>query len=160
MLGGGHEVIVGVDDVLVERHLADIHFVLQVTIQVSGFLNVFRHMLACILSVLRITEETTPESTDILRLQGKYHCLLLEGRIVAVVVGEVVDEEDFNESLVAGELVDWRHEVHDGRELLVLLDQFWILHHRLILLRPFAIVLRLRQDVDVLLCYDIFAVHE
>ena len=65
LLGQLHKVVVGLDDLLVERHSADVDLMLQLAIEVGSLLEMDGHVLACMAG--RILEETGPESLNVLR---------------------------------------------------------------------------------------------
>ena len=106
-----HEVVVVVDDLLVERHSADVHFFFEMSVEIGRFLQVDGHFLLS--EVRRVDVELAPEGLDVFRLEGENHGLLLENGVVAGAMGEVVDEEDFDERLVAGQFVLRRHQMRN-----------------------------------------------
>ena len=107
-----------------------------------------------------IVEEARPEHLDVFHLQGCQQGLLLIDGVVAVVVGEIVEQIELDERVVARESVVGREHVEDGPELLVFLDERRVFDVSLVVLRPVGIVFRLLQDVDVFLSDLVFAIQQ
>ena len=101
-----HEVVVAPHYILVERHLADVHLMLQMTIQQGCLLKMYRHGL--VLVALCILEEEAPEGGNVLLPQGTIDSLFL---IEAVIAGLF---QEFRHQEALGRHVHTTHAVLSG----------------------------------------------
>ena len=138
VIGQIHKRRIVVLHLIVERHLADIDLMFQITIQIGSLLIMDRHTLLGM--TLRIFEETGPEHLNILLPKCSNQRHLLEEFVVAMTFCKSFHDKLLGHHLVCTQKITTGHQMEDRGELGFGLQQIGMTDKTLILLGPSLVI--------------------